>query len=140
MARGKSRGEDGPHEVDRWVGRRVCEQRIRLGYSQSDLGAALGVSFQQVQKYEKGANRISASKLWEIARFMGADIGYFFQGLTGANAAGGVAEPDAAFVHDHPSTRQTLELATLAPRLPVRQQKILLAMGREMAREGGDED
>ena len=61
MARGK--GEDGPHPVDRHVGRRVCEKRISLGYNQSDLGRALGLTFQQVQKYEKGTNRISASKL-----------------------------------------------------------------------------
>ena len=54
-------GEDGPHPVDRHVGRRVCEKRIGLGYNQSDLGRALGLTFQQIQKYEKGANRISAS-------------------------------------------------------------------------------
>ena len=134
MARG--RGEDGPHQVDRWVGRRVCEQRIRLGYSQSDLGNALGVSFQQVQKYEMGANRISASKLFEIAQFFKSDIAYFFDGFTGANA--GVAEPASGFSHDHPSTRQSLEISAIAPRLPVRQQKIILTLMREM--EGGSED
>ena len=134
MARG--RGEDGPHEVDRWVGRRVCEQRIRLGYSQSDLGNALGVSFQQVQKYEKGANRISASKLFEIAQFFKSEIGYFFDGFTGAQA--GVAEPASGFSHDHPSTRQSLEISAISPRLPVRQQKIILSLMREM--DGASED
>ena len=134
MARG--RGEDGPHQVDRWVGRRVCEQRIRLGYSQSDLGNALGVSFQQVQKYEKGANRISASKLFEIARFFKSDIAYFFDGF--ADTQAGVAEPASAFSHDHPSTRQSLEISAIAPRLPVRQQKIILTLMREM--EGASED
>jgi DNA-binding XRE family transcriptional regulator len=82
MVRGS--GTEGPHLVDRHVGRRVCEKRIALGYNQTDLGQALGVTFQQVQKYEKGANRISASKLWDIARFFRVDIGYFFEGLTGA--------------------------------------------------------
>ena len=86
MARGK--GEDGPHPVDRHVGRRVCEKRLALGYNQSDLGRALGLTFQQIQKYEKGANRISASKLWDIARFFKVDIGYFFEGLNGAQATG----------------------------------------------------
>lgn len=136
MARG--RGEDGPHEVDRWVGRRVCEQRIRLGYSQSDLGNALGVSFQQVQKYEKGANRISASKLYEIARFFQTDISYFFDGLTSGKAD--VAESAARFSQDHPSTRQSLEISALAPRLPIRQQKIMLGLMRELAAAGPGED
>lgn len=124
-------GEDGPHPVDRHVGRRVCEKRISLGYNQSDLGRALGLTFQQIQKYEKGANRISASKLWDIARFFKVDIGYFFDGLT---AQPGMAEGDApGFDHDFPATRYTIEIARLAPALPVRKQKLVLEMVREMA-------
>ena len=125
-------GEDGPHPVDRHVGRRVCEKRISLGYNQSDLGRALGLTFQQIQEYEKGANRISASKLWDIARFFKVDVGYFFQGL---NAQPGMAEGEtgvAAFDHDFPSTRYTIEIARLAPQLSSRQQKLTLEMIREM--------
>ena len=125
-------GEDGPHPVDRHVGRRVCEKRISLGYNQSDLGRALGLTFQQIQKYEKGANRISASKLWDIARFFKVDVGYFFQGL---NAQPGMAEGEAgaaAFDHDFPSTRYTIEIARLAPQLSSRQQKLALDVIREM--------
>jgi transcriptional regulator with XRE-family HTH domain len=130
MARGV--GEDGPHPVDRHVGRRVCEKRISLGYNQSDLGRALGLTFQQIQKYEKGANRISASKLWDIARFFKVDIGYFFQGLSAAEP--GMAEGDGAvFEHDFPSTRYTIEMSRLAPRLSTRQQKLALDLIREMA-------
>src|SRR6218665_1044372 len=114
MARGT--GEDGPHPVDRHVGRRVCEKRISLGYNQSDLGRALGLTFQQIQKYEKGANRISASKLWQMADFFKVDIGYFFDGLGGQ---AGMAESDgAAFDHDYPATRHSIDIAKLAPRLP----------------------
>lgn len=124
-------GEDGPHPVDRHVGRRVCEKRISLGYNQSDLGRALGLTFQQIQKYEKGANRISASKLWDIARFFKVDVGYFFQGLS---AQPGMAEDGAAaFDHDFPSTRYTIEISRLAPQLSSRQQKLALDMIREMA-------
>ena len=130
MARGV--GEDGPHPVDRHVGRRVCEKRISLGYNQSDLGRALGLTFQQVQKYEKGANRISASKLWDIARFFKVDVAYFFQGL--AEAQAGVAEGETpVFDHDYPSTRYTIEIARLAPQLSSRQQKLALDLIREMA-------
>ncbi|WP_333591775.1 helix-turn-helix domain-containing protein [Brevundimonas sp.] len=131
-------GEDGPHPVDRHVGRRVCEKRIGLGYNQSDLGRALGLTFQQIQKYEKGANRISASKLWDIARFFKVDIGYFFEGLA---LQPGVGEGDApAFDHDFPATRYTIEISRLAPALPARKQKLVLEMVREMAGVQGGED
>ncbi|HRO33766.1 MAG TPA: helix-turn-helix domain-containing protein [Brevundimonas sp.] len=132
-------GDNGPHPVDRHVGRRVCEKRISLGYNQSDLGRALGLTFQQIQKYEKGANRISASKLWDIARFFKVDIDYFFQGL--ADAQPGMAEGDApAFQHDFPATRHTIEIARLVPALPVRKQKLVLEMVREMAGASGEDD
>ena len=138
MVRGAA--EDGPHPVDRHVGRRVCEKRIALGYNQSDLGRALGLTFQQIQKYEKGANRISASKLWDIARFFKVDISYFFEGLTAPRP--GMAEDEAApFMHDFPATRQTIEISRLAPQLSTRQQKLILDMMREMAAtSGGDKD
>jgi transcriptional regulator with XRE-family HTH domain len=130
MARGA--GADGPHPVDRHVGRRVCEKRISQGYNQSDLGRALDLTFQQIQKYEKGTNRISASKLWQMARFFKVDIGYFFEGLSAPQP--GVAEHDApAFQHDFPSTRYSIEIARLAPSLPVRQQKLVLETIRAMA-------
>lgn len=135
MVRGSA--EDGPHPVDRHVGRRVCEKRISLGFNQSDLGKALGLTFQQVQKYEKGTNRISASKLWDISRFFKVDISYFFDGLTGGQP--GMAEGESeTFVHDFPATRQTIEIARLAPQLPARQQKLVLDMMRELTTVDGD--
>lgn len=128
MARGK--GVDGPHPVDRHVGRRVCEKRISLGYNQSDLGRALGLTFQQIQKYEKGVNRISASKLFDISRFFKVDVGYFFEGL--AEGAAGMADEGADFEHDFPATRQTIEIARLAPRLSAKRQRLALDLIREM--------
>lgn len=137
MARGTA--DDGPHLVDRHVGKRVCEKRVSLGYKQGDLGKALGLTFQQIQKYEKGSNRISASKLWEIARFFRVDISYFFDGLTEGQP--GMAESDTvSFDHDFPSTRHTIEISRLAPQLPVRQQKVVLNVMRELAGAKGDED
>lgn len=135
MARGK--GPDGPHPVDKHVGRRVCEKRISLGYNQSDLGRALGLTFQQIQKYEKGSNRISASKLWDISRFFKVDIGYFFEGL--GEARPGMAQEGAAFAHDYPATRYTIELARLAPQLPVARQKMLVELVRALAGETEDD-
>ena len=67
--------------VDRHVGQRIRARRKALGLSQASLGEALGYSFQQAQKYENGANRVSASKLYETARFLGVPVSYFFEGL-----------------------------------------------------------
>lgn len=129
MARGRTT-EDGPHPVDRHVGRRVCEKRIALGYNQSDLGRAVGVTFQQIQKYEKGSNRISASKLFEIARFFQTDIGEFFKGL--GDAQPGMAEDGPGFDHDFPATRQSVEIARLAPQLSPQKQKLALELIRAL--------
>lgn len=122
---------DGPHPVDRHVGRQVADKRIELGYNQSDLGRALGLTFQQVQKYEKGTNRISASKLWMVARFFKVDIGYFFEGLEGAGADfNGLVEPNG------PATRATVEMARLTPQLSAGQQKLVLDLVRQLAEPG----
>lgn len=64
--------------LDRHVGDRIRLRRTTLGVSQSELGEQLGVSFQQVQKYERGATRVSASRLWDIARALDVNIAYFF--------------------------------------------------------------
>ena len=128
-----------PNPVDLHVGGRVRMRRKLLGVSQEQLADSLGLTFQQIQKYEKGANRISASKLWDIARFFKVDIDYFFQGL--ADAQPGMAEGDApAFQHDFPATRHTIEIARLVPALPVRKQKLVLEMVREMAGASGEDD
>lgn len=69
---------EGPHPVDVAVGARIRLRRRDVGLSQSALAAKLGVSFQQVQKYERGANRISASMLARAARVLGVPVGWFF--------------------------------------------------------------
>ena len=129
MAREK---DEDPHPVDRHVGRRVQEKRLDLGLTQTALAKAVGVSFQQVQKYEKGTNRVSASKLFEIALFMKEEIAFFFDGVPLRQP--GLSEAAApGFDHDFPATRHTIEIARLAPQLPVRKQKLVLEMIREMA-------
>ena len=73
--------EEAPNPVDVHVGRRVRLRRKELGVSQAWLADRLGLTFQQVQKYERGANRISASKLYQIASVLEVPITYFFEGL-----------------------------------------------------------
>ncbi len=73
--------ELGPSPVDMHVGARIRMRRKVLGYSQQTLANALGLTFQQVQKYERGTNRVSASKLHQIGQFLGVPVAYFFEGL-----------------------------------------------------------
>jgi transcriptional regulator with XRE-family HTH domain len=68
-------------EVDAHVGRRLRQRRIALGISQEQLGEALGLTFQQIQKYEKGQNRISAGRLYKLSIILSVSVGYFFEGL-----------------------------------------------------------
>jgi transcriptional regulator with XRE-family HTH domain len=76
--------EYGPHPVDVFVGQRLREARILAGVSQEELGDAIGVSFQAVQKYEHGENRLSASRLFQAAQFLGRPVSFFFNDLDGA--------------------------------------------------------
>lgn len=77
----KTRGK--PTKIDIYVGHRVRTCRLLIGMSQKKLAADLGLTFQQVQKYEKGTNRIGAGQLFQFASALGVSVGYFFDGLEG---------------------------------------------------------
>ncbi|MFT4075090.1 MAG: helix-turn-helix transcriptional regulator [Asticcacaulis sp.] len=102
--------------VDLHVGSRVRLRRKLLGLSQEALGNALGLTFQQVQKYERGANRISASKLHEMARFLKVPVPYFFEGV-GGEEDGFVESDSERSVHDFLATVEGVELAEAFPRI-----------------------
>ncbi len=74
-------GESGPRPVDVHVGGRVRARRTLIGMSQEDLGKRVGLTFQQIQKYEKGMNRIAASRLWQFSLILGQPISWFFEGI-----------------------------------------------------------
>lgn len=101
-----------PNPTDRYVGARVRSRRIMLGMSQEYLGDALGVAFQQVQKYEKGANRISASRLQQIAHILKVPITFFFEGApspsSSSQATDHVATP--AYLTEFLATKDGLML------------------------------
>ncbi len=78
--------------IDAYVGRRVKQKREELGLSQEKLADFLGISFQQVQKYERGFNRVGASRLFQLSEALGVTTSYFFEGLENT----GVAESEAA--------------------------------------------
>jgi transcriptional regulator with XRE-family HTH domain len=102
-----------PNPIDIHVGSRVRLRRMMLGMSQEKLGENLGITFQQIQKYEKGTNRIGASRLQHIARVLTMPVSYFFEGAPGMNAAhqDGLSEPSAPnYVVDFLSTNEGIQL------------------------------
>ena len=82
-----------PNYIDVHVGSRIRMRRQLINMSQERLGELLGITFQQVQKYEKGSNRISASRLFYAAKTLGVVVQFFFEGLPGGETEGGLREP-----------------------------------------------
>jgi transcriptional regulator with XRE-family HTH domain len=103
-----------PNPTDKHVGARVRMRRMMLSMSQEKLGDALGLTFQQVQKYEKGANRIGASRLQQIAHILQVPVSFFFEGapnIPGHHPPDGFAEaPSPAYVSDFLATSDGLAL------------------------------
>jgi transcriptional regulator with XRE-family HTH domain len=117
-----------PNPIDIHVGKRLRLRRTLLGMSQERLGESLGLTFQQVQKYERGANRIGSSRLFELGQILDVPVSFFFDDMPGtvggghgsggqgsSGASAGLAEEGAAFEHDLDDglsldKRETLEL------------------------------
>ena len=103
-----------PNPVDAHVGSRVRLRRMLLGMSQERLGESMGLTFQQVQKYEKGVNRIGASRLFQISKILDVPVQFFFEEAPhfgDGGAARGLAEPDSeAFIFEFLNSREGLEL------------------------------
>ncbi|MGE5548302.1 MAG: helix-turn-helix domain-containing protein [Solirubrobacterales bacterium] len=120
-ARKSSRGRTpsgNPNPIDIHVGQRVRLRRTLLGMSQEKLGEALGLTFQQVQKYERGANRVGASRLFDLSRVLDVPVSFFFDDMTedlkrqtpSLIGVEGLEEPEVEYVHDPMARRETLEL------------------------------
>jgi transcriptional regulator with XRE-family HTH domain len=105
-----------PNPTDVYVGSRVRMRRKMLGLSQEKLGEKLGITFQQIQKYEKGTNRVGASRLQAMANAMEVPVSYFFPDATEA-AQGGMREESAAFMMDFMSTSEGLDLSRAFTRI-----------------------
>jgi transcriptional regulator with XRE-family HTH domain len=123
----------GPNPVDRHVGLRIRLRRKELGISQEKLADSIGLTFQQVQKYERAANRVSASKLWEVARALDTNIAYFYEGL----ATDAASRPEVGpRLDDFLLTSEGIELVRYFPQISrsgVRRQ--ILELVRTMAAE-----
>jgi len=100
-----------PNPIDIHVGSRVRLRRMMLGMSQEKLGEALGITFQQIQKYEKGTNRIGASRLQNISTVLSVPVAFFFEDApTSAGSAGGMAESSSDYVVDFLSSSEGVQL------------------------------
>ncbi len=108
--RRRSRGDD--QVVDAHVGNRVRMRRVELGMSQHELANLIGITFQQLQKNERGVNRLSASRMYEAARILDVPVGYFFEGISVAKRTAAPAKrlEYSLPIEDEEAKRETLEL------------------------------
>lgn len=110
-------GRSSPDPIDKYVGSRIRGRRLGLGLSQTKLGDAINVTFQQVQKYENGTNRVGASNLFKMSKALGVEISYFFQDMPEAafsdvSSGGGLSDqPQATFEVDPLTSKDAIELS-----------------------------
>ena len=130
-----------PNPIDKHVGSRVRMRRMMLSMSQEKLGDALGLTFQQVQKYEKGTNRIGASRLQQIAAILQVPVSFFFEGAPHApgQISQGLAEaPSPAYISDYLATSDGLALTKAFMR--IKSGKLRRRIVELVEQIAGDED
>ncbi|MEF3046337.1 helix-turn-helix domain-containing protein [Pseudotabrizicola sp. L79] len=115
------------HPVDAHVGKRIRHRRWMVGMTQQQLADKVGIKFQQIQKYETGMNRVSASRLWDIAQSLGVTIAFFFEGLSGEGAS--AAAPGGDMLAD----KEALELVRSYYAIPEAQRRRLFDLARVLS-------
>lgn len=129
-----------PNPVDLHVGLRIRLRRKELGVSQEKLADSIGLTFQQVQKYERAANRVSASKLWDMARALQTSISYFFDGLPDAELNAPASSDGPSPAHAFLMTHEGMELAAVFPKVRrARVRRRILDLVRAMVDEDDGE-
>ena len=122
------------HPVDVHVGKRVRHRRWMIGMTQQQLGDVVGIKFQQIQKYETGMNRISASRLWDIAHALDVNVSFFFEGLDGDVAEEALSELQAAQPQDDLLVdREAQELVRSYYAIPEEQRRRLFDLARVLS-------
>ncbi|MEO0683191.1 MAG: helix-turn-helix transcriptional regulator [Pseudomonadota bacterium] len=121
------------HPVDAHVGKRVRHRRWMVGMTQQQLGEQVGIKFQQIQKYETGMNRISASRLWDIAQALDVPISYFFEGLSDEALAAEPAVEAEAGRGDLLADKEALELVRSYYAIPENQRRRLFDLARVLS-------
>ena len=117
------------HPVDTHVGIKIRQRRWLVGMTQQQLAAEVGIKFQQIQKYETGANRVSASRLWDIAGTLQVEISFFFEGLKAVRADGANAAVPADLMAD----KEALDLVRSYYAIPETQRRRLFDLTRVLS-------
>lgn len=126
--------------IDLAVGQRMKQRRRQLSWSQEELADKLGLSFQQVQKYERGANRVSAGRLFQLCEVLDVDVSYFFDGLTRAVAAREEGDPEALSLARLVAPPGALDVLTAYGDLASpRRRKMVIAFTRMLLEEEASE-
>ncbi len=119
-----------PHPVDVHVGKRIRHRRWLVGMTQQNLAERVGIKFQQIQKYETGANRVSASRLWNIADALGVEISFFFEGLESESSEKSGADGVPA---DLMGDKEALDLVRSYYAIPENQRRRLFELARVLS-------
>ncbi len=119
------------HPVDVHVGKRIRHRRWMVGMTQQQLAEKVGIKFQQIQKYETGMNRVSASRLWDIAETLDVQVSFFFSGLEGADAEDVAAH--GAAPNDLMADKEALELVRSYYAIPENQRRRLFELARVLS-------
>ena len=119
-----------PHPVDVHVGKRVRHRRWLIGMTQQQLAEKVGIKFQQIQKYETGANRISASRLWDIAEALDVPVSFFFEGL---EESASPARDKPAVPADLMGDKEALDLVRSYYSIPENQRRRLFELARVLS-------
>ena len=125
-------------ETDLHVGKRLRRRRRLLGMTQQELASQVGVRFQQIQKYECGANRITASRLYDLARAMNVSVQYFFDGMVTASAMPNAANDAEQMEGDILSQKETLELVRAYYHLGERPRRRLLELAKALEQDNSN--
>ena len=115
------------HPVDAHVGKRIRHRRWMVGMTQQQLADKVGIKFQQIQKYETGMNRVSASRLWDIADTLGVPVNFFFEGLDDTRPADETVEGDIL------ADKEALELVRSYYAIPENQRRRLFELARVLS-------
>jgi transcriptional regulator with XRE-family HTH domain len=134
----KTEVETNSHPADQHVGRQIATVRIQSDVSQAQLARSIGISFQQLQKYENAKNRVSASMLYEIGKSLGVPVSRFFVGLPGNDEAHGETQPLPVderidFIASAEGRRLIEALMQFSPRVRARVSAVIATLGEELA-------
>ena len=119
------------HVVDTHVGKKIRQRRWLIGMTQQNLAEIVGIKFQQIQKYETGANRVSASRLWDISEALGVPASFFFEGIKSSATTDG--ETECKLPDDLMGDKEALDLVRSYYAIPENQRRRLFELARVLS-------